>query len=64
MIVESWDAENSDLSLGTRINQSQKKMAEWKRRNRINASIRIATFNDAYTYGNRSTEEIHEITLT
>jgi len=67
MILESWEADNTSMTLNSRIRQSRKQMAAWKRRNRLNASIRIAMLkrdlNDAYTYGNRSTEEIHEITL-
>jgi len=53
------------MDLSTRIMVSRRKMAEWKRQNRLNASVRIAILkkelDQALTHGTRSTQEIQEI---
>ena len=64
-LIRSWEANGPHLSLDTRLHQTRKQMALWKRQNQLNASVRIATLkrelDHAYTNGTHSTEELHGI---
>lgn len=66
-VIRTWKGGNVHQSLQIRIQKSRKKMADWKRHNRLNASVQIGLLktklNQTLTNGNITTQEIDRIII-